>query len=113
MYQIKHYCAEDGRDGFGDWLDALQDRSARARIETRIDRLALGLFGDMKTLRDGVCELRIDTGPGYRVYYAFAGRALILLLCGGDKRSQRRDISRAVNYWRDFKKADNESHSEP
>ncbi len=67
----------------------------------RIDRLALGLFGDAKALRDGVRELRIDWGPGYRVYYALAGCTVVLLLCGGDKRTQKADIARAVSYWRD------------
>lgn len=76
--------------------------NATERIATRIDRLGLGLFGDAKALRSGVHELRIDFGPGYRVYYALTGRTVVLLLCGGDKRTQRKDITRAVSYWRVF-----------
>ena len=67
-----------------------------------VDRLALGLFGDAKPLREGVRELRIDYGPGYRVYFALAGHTVVLLLCGGDKRTQRTDITRTVRYWVEF-----------
>jgi len=101
-YVIRHYCNANGTDVFGDWLDGLADRRAQARIATRIDRLELGLFGDAKSLVDGVWELRIDCGPGYRVYYALAGRAVLLLLCGGNKSKQRSDIARAAAYWREF-----------
>ncbi len=102
-YEVRHYCAADGTDAFGAWFDALRDRQAQQRIAARIDRLALGLFGDAKPLREGVRELRIDWGPGYRVYYALAGRTVVLLLCAGDKRSQRADIARAVGYWTEFR----------
>lgn len=102
-YDVRHYRAPDGTDIFGEWFDSLPDRPTQQRIAVRIDRLALGLFGDAKALREGVCELRIDHGPGYRVYYATAGRVVILLLCGGEKRTQRRDIARAVGYWQEFK----------
>ncbi len=101
-YEVRHFRATDGTDVFGEWFDALRDRRAQQRIAARIDRLALGLFGDVKALRDGVYELRIDHGPGYRVYYAIAGRSVVLLLCGGDKRAQRADIARAVGYWLEF-----------
>jgi len=75
---------------------------AQARIATRIDPLAAGNFGDCKPLRRGVCELRIDWGPGYRVYYAMVGKVCVLLLCGGDKRKQSADIDRAIEYFRDY-----------
>jgi putative addiction module killer protein len=101
-YEIRHYCTADGSDVFGSWFDGLRDLQAQQRIAARIDRLALGLFGDAKPLREGVRELRIDYGPGYRVYCALAGRAVVVLLCGGDKRTQRADIVRAVRYWADF-----------
>jgi putative addiction module killer protein len=101
-YRIEHYLTADGSDAFANWFDGLHDRMTQQRIAARIDRLALGLFGDAKALRDGVHELRIDCGPGYRVYYAIEGRTVVLLLCGGDKRSQRKDIARAAAYWRDF-----------
>jgi putative addiction module killer protein len=101
-YEIRHYRNANGTDVFGDWFDGLADRQARARIAARIERLELGLFGDAKSLREGVWELRIDCGPGYRVYYALFGRAVLLLLCGGDKSGQRGDIARAVAYWQEW-----------
>ena len=77
-------------------MEALRDRTAAARVQVRIDRLALGLKGDIKPVGEGVSELRIDHGPGYRVYIAQKGAILIILLCGGDKQSQSRDIKRAI-----------------
>ena len=103
MIEIRRYVSRDGRDVFGEWLSRLRDKQARARIVIRIDRLALGNFGDCKPLRDGVWELRVDCGPGYRIYYAMAGSACVLLLLGGDKRKQSADITRAVQYWRDYR----------
>jgi putative addiction module killer protein len=79
------------------------DRQARARILARVDRLSAGLFGDWRSVGGAVCELRIDHGVGYRVYYAQDGDALILLLCGGTKRTQPKDIERAHAYWKDYK----------
>jgi putative addiction module killer protein len=87
----------------GDWLASLADLKAQARIVARIDRLSLENFGDCKALRDGVSELRIDWGPGYRVYYAMVGKTCVLLLCGGDKRRQSSDIKRAIEFLKDFK----------
>ena len=101
-YAIRHFCNANGTDVFGDWFDGLADQQAQARIATRIDRLELGLFGDAKPLSEGVWELRIDCGPGYRVYYAISGRSVILLLCGGDKSRQRGDIARALGYWQEW-----------
>jgi putative addiction module killer protein len=104
MIEIRRYVTESGEDVFGDWLTALRDARARAKVMARIDRLAAGNFGDCKPLRAGVRELRIDWGPGYRVYYAMAGRTCVLLLCGGDKRKQAADVDRAVEYWIDYKR---------
>ena len=81
---------------FIDWLTNLTDVQARARIAKRLDRLADGNFGDAKLLGDGIAELRFTFGPGYRIYYAVRGRVVVILLCGGDKQSQPRDIARAV-----------------
>lgn len=78
------------------WFAALRDRAARARIDVRIRRLSLGNFGDARFVANGVWELRVNCGPGYRIYYVRDGDALILLLCGGDKSSQQRDIRRAI-----------------
>jgi putative addiction module killer protein len=87
---------------FAAWLRALRDRRARARIQVRIDRLQLGLPGDTKPVGEGVSELRIDYGPGYRVYFVRRGRELIVLLAGGDKRTQDRDIKKAIQLAQDL-----------
>ena len=104
MYEIFHYVTADGRDPFQDWLEALRDRQAKARVAVRINRMATGNLGDHKSVGDGVWELRIDVGPGYRVYYALAGQQLVLLLTGGDKSSQQADIEKAAVYWADHKR---------
>jgi putative addiction module killer protein len=82
---------------FEKWFKSLKDAQGRARIDARIRRLSLGNHGDTKVLRDGVSELKIDTGPGYRVYFTQRGALVVLLLCGGDKGTQDRDIERAIN----------------
>ncbi len=99
---LRRYVTDGGKDVFGDWLRKLKDRRARARIETRLTRVGLGNFGDCKAVGSGVWELRFDFGPGYRVYYARDGKTVVLLLCGGDKRTQARDIDRAVEFWTDY-----------
>lgn len=81
---------------FAQWLERLNDRQARARIQVRLDRLTLGLFGDVKPVGEGVSELRIDYGPGYRLYFKRRGSEVVILLVGGDKRTQSRDIRRAI-----------------
>jgi putative addiction module killer protein len=101
---VLRYVTESGRDLVRDWLDELHDARAAARIVMRMDRLANGNFGDCRPLQDGVWELRIDYGPGYRVYYAMVGRVCVLLLCGGDKRKQASDISRAIGCLQDYKR---------
>ena len=85
------------------WLEALKDLRAKVHIQARMVRVAAGNFGDCKPLRDGVQELRIDYGPGYRVYLSRQGPILVLLLCGGDKADQSRDIERAIDYLNDWK----------
>jgi putative addiction module killer protein len=83
-------------DVFTDWFAGLRDREARARITVRIRRLSLGNPGDVKPVGSGVSEMRIDYGPGYRVYFVGRGNTVVVLLCGGDKRQQDRDIARAL-----------------
>jgi len=104
MNDIVHYLNATGRDLYQDWLDRLKDRTAKARITLRINRMAAGAFGDCKPVGNGVWELRIDHGPGYRVYYAKAGRQLVLLLSGGDKRQQQADIEHAIECWLDYQR---------
>lgn len=107
MYTIRHYLTADQKDVFLAWLKPLRDVIAKAQIIKRVNRIELGNFGDHKACRDGVWELRIDIGAGYRVYYAIAGNEVVLLLCGGDKRTQDADISKAVAYWKDWQQRDN------
>lgn len=102
MLQVVHYETGPRIDVYQEWLDGLRDRSTRVRITRRIDRIAQGNFGDHKFERDGVWALRLDFGPGYRVYYSKTGETVVLLLCGGDKSTQNRDIDRAVKYLQDF-----------
>ena len=89
-------------DLFALWLDGLRDLRARARVQARIERLAAGNPGDVEPVGEGVSELRIDYGPGYRVYFRKRGRELIILLAGGDKSTQARDIKAALRLARDL-----------
>ncbi len=90
-------------DEFAEWMEGLRDRQARVRILRRVVRLATGNPGDVKPVGEGVSELRIDHGPGYRVYFVQRGTVLILLLCGGDKKTQERDIKKAKSLASDWK----------
>jgi len=101
--EICRYVTANGTDVVGEWLARLKDVRTRAKIVARIDWLAAGNFGDCKSLRGGLHELRIDWGPGYRIYYAPVAEARVLLLCGGDKRKQSFDIRRALEYLNDYK----------
>lgn len=100
--QVLHYLDAHGRDHVQEWLDGLRDTKGRVAIVRRIDRLVDSNFGDHKFCQGGVWELRIPIGPGYRVYYAQSGETVVLLLFGGSKRTQQKDIARAVEYWEDF-----------
>ena len=102
MFEIRRYRTAAAEEPFTEWLSDLPDRQARARILARLERLEVGNFGDAKFLRDGVHEMRIDWGPGYRVYFGRDGRTVIVLLCGGDKRKQSADIKRAVELWQEY-----------
>ena len=103
--KVFYYQTGDGRRPFEEWLDELQaDRRARAAIFARIDRIERGLIGDWKGVGGGVCELRVDYGPGYRVYFGRDGEFVVILLCGGYKGTQRGDIRNARRYWNDYEK---------
>ena len=103
VYEISYYQTVAGERPFIKWLERMNDSQARARIEARLARVAAGNLGDIETVGEGVLELRIDWGPGYRVYFCRLGQAMVLLLCGGDKRTQSRDIKRAKDYFKDYK----------
>ena len=103
MPKIHIYQTQEKECLFENWLDSLSDITAKARILQRIDRIELGNFGDCETVGDGVHELRIDHGPGYRIYFGNDGKQLVILLCGGTKRGQGKDIERAKAYWQDYK----------
>lgn len=103
MFKIARYISPEGKDLVEDWLDGLRDRKALIAIDRRLNRLASGNFGDHKSVGGGVSELRIDVGAGYRAYFARSGDALIVLLCGGDKSTQRADIAKAHELWSSWK----------
>lgn len=100
--EILHHLDARGGDVFAEWFEGLSDLRARVSILQRATRLVAGNPGDHSFCRDGIWELRIDVGPGYRVYFARPGHDTVLLFHGGDKRRQRRDIERAVHLWRDY-----------
>jgi putative addiction module killer protein len=102
VYEIRHYLTRSEKDVFMEWRRQLRDTRAKIAIDRRINRMELGNFGDHRFCRDGVWEHRIDVGPGYRVYYAIAGAPVVLLLSGGDKRTQDAEIDRACAYWLDW-----------
>jgi len=104
--EVTAYQTREGQVPFNEWLDELDDQNAVARILARLARVRQGNLGDCKSLGEGVSELRVDYGPGYRVYAGQKGRTLVILLCGGDKRTQERDIQRAKRYWQDYKQRD-------
>jgi len=102
--ELQIYVTVDGRAPFSEWLGALRDIKVRAKIRVRLDRVSLGNLGDCHGVGDGVQELRIDYGPGYRVYFGLVGSTIVLLLCGGDKSTQVKDIEQAKGYWREYRR---------
>lgn len=104
MIEVREYLTVEGHSLFGRWLLGLRDAQARARILKRLDRVQAGLLGDFKSVGSGVLELRVDYGPGYRINFGRHGSELVLLLLGGDKRTQQRDIEHAQDYWQDWKR---------
>jgi len=100
--RIEYYYAPDGGIPFREWFGGLKDDKVRLAIDRRLIRVEQGLLGDCRSLGHGVFELRIDLGPGYRIYFGQQGRIVILLLCGGDKKSQEKDIKNAYIHWEDY-----------
>lgn len=107
--EVVRYTKHDGSQPFGEWLSNLRDMQAKIAIRRRIDRLALGNSGNSKCLRGGLCELKVDMGPGYRIYFGNHGQTVVVLLCGGDKRTQDSDIALATQYWEDWKQRQKEA----
>jgi|SRR3989339_2125561 len=98
------YKTEAGIEAYTEYVDSLKDRIGAAKIRVRVTRSELGNFGDHRNIGQGIIELRIDYGPGYRVYIGLHGKELIILLCAGDKSSQVKDIQKAKDYWEDYKR---------
>ena len=102
--KVRIYITKDGKRPFREWLDSLKDIKAVTKIERRLERLEKGNEGDVRSVVNGVSELRIDYGPGYRVYFGQLGAKIVLLLCGGDKSTQAQDIKKAQGYWSDYRR---------
>ena len=101
---INEYTDGKGYSPYAHWLSSLRDARAKAMVIMQVDKMELGLFGDSEPIGDGLSELRIHHGPGYRVYYGKEGQQVYLLLCGGDKSTQSKDIKKAKGYWKDHKR---------
>lgn len=104
MLELFRYQRADGREPFTDWLEGIRDKVAQARIRVRLRQIQAGNFGDTAAVGGGVSELRIHVGAGYRVYYGRHGQMVVILLCGGDKRSQSKDIVLAKELWAEWKR---------
>lgn len=102
--ELLHYVSTSNVDVYQEWLNGIGDRVLRTRIARRVERIEQGNFGDHRYCRDGVWELRMDFGPGYRVYYCQTDETVMLLLCGGDKSTQDMDIGQAIVNLKDFKR---------
>ena len=99
---VRIYRGRKSRAPFSEWLASLKDRRTVAVIQARLNRIRLGNFGDSRPVGEGVQELRIDFGPGYRIYFGRHGQSVVVLLCAGGKKTQQRDIQAAKDYWRDY-----------
>ena len=102
MNCLEIYTTLDGDIPFLRWLESFTDGNIRFRIKDRLDRVTLGNLGDYKVLQEGLSELRLSFGPGYRIYFSPIGNRTILLLCGGNKSTQQKDIQKAIFYWNDY-----------
>jgi len=103
-YKIQVYRTDQGKIPFIDWLEDISDTRTKQKIQVSIDRIALGNLGKTRSLGEGIHEIKINYGPGYRVYFGREGDSLVILLCGGDKSRQNEDIKKAKKYWKDFKR---------
>lgn len=101
--EIQRYIALDGRVPYDEWFNSLRDINAQAKIISRLNRMPDGNLGDYRSVGEGVCELKIKYGPGYRIYFGQIGTTIVLLICGGDKSTQDRDIRQAKEYWTNYR----------
>lgn len=100
--QVVFYETQSGRIPFDEWLESLRDKRTKTVITTRIRRIRLGNLGNYRSVGQGVCEFKIDYGPGYRIYFGQVGNTIVVILCGGDKNTQQQDILKAQKYWSDY-----------
>jgi len=103
MYLIRKYKRANGRIPYDEWFNSLRDTGVKARLLKRLDKVQLGNLGDWKYISDGVFELRENFNKGFRIYYGMEKRRMIILLCGGSKSTQVRDVRKAKQYWREFR----------
>ena len=103
--ELEIYHTPNGQEPYTQWFESIRDLKTRTRIQDRLDRIESGNLGDYKSVGEGVFELRFRSGPGYRIYFGQVGNTIVLLLCGGDKSSQGRDIERAKAYWQEYKES--------
>lgn len=108
--QIILYDLQNGKEPFDIWLSSIKDKTTRAKIKTSILRLSVGNYGDCKRLSNNISELRLHFGSGYRIYFSDLNKIIILLLCGGDKSAQSKDIEKATNYLKDYKERNNDKN---
>ncbi|WP_449417116.1 type II toxin-antitoxin system RelE/ParE family toxin [Phormidium nigroviride] len=101
--EIERYTTSEGRVPYDEWFNSLRDINAQAKIISRLNRIADGNLGDSRSVGEGVCELKINYGPGYRIYFGQIGSTIVLLLCGGDKSTQDKDIRQAKEYWINYR----------
>jgi putative addiction module killer protein len=102
--EIRIYITPNGKQPFAEWLAGIKDKVIEARIRRRLDQLSLGYYGDVKSLGEGISELRLQFGSGYRIYFGEIDNKIVLILYGGDKSTQSRDIQKAKGYWHEFTK---------
>lgn len=104
MKELRYYIPLNGKPPFVEWLEKIKDNQTRIRIDRRLERLEVGHYGDYTPLSNagGICELRFTFGPGYRIYFAEFNHTIVILLCGGDKSTQKKDVEKAQYYWKEL-----------
>ncbi len=101
--ELRIYRTKEGKEPFAEWLSSLKDKMAQAQIKNRLNRLMFGNYGDCKSVGEGIYELRIHMSPGFRIYFVEQATTIVLLLIGGNKQTQTKDIQKAKDYWNEFR----------